>query len=397
MKRKIAMNSKYYFKIEKSQFKQFDEDTIAELISLYATSANTVKQIAEMHDLSAGNFYRDLPYELTDKKCSICSEPFYQKVSQRSSKYLEYWLCIACGHDQTGNCSCTSCSKKRAEKLELDKIEFYKQWHKYFDENFMTNISVSDLNLTDLIYLKFILIFARPEDEKTISPNEFSLDRLNVDYDSRLLLQKELRSKIEEFIDRKIFIPQRDVKLSFYSYEIFMLNFNLYYLDELNLNVVNPKTNHLFSLDEYKAYINEKQYTSAELYVLKREVYDYLIKEYTFSLSDKSLKSKLTEITIDSFLDDLFNNFSISKAINIIYYAVSSTIYNMNKYKYSDENKVNTHFRNRVIESIEKHKNDQSLLKDFDLPNTIRLRFIDHFVLDFVLKNKRSYMYERMG
>lgn len=398
IEKKIARNKKYYFKSEKSQFINLDDATITELINLYSTSIHTVKEITKKYDgLNVSSFYKDLPYELTDRTCEMCNEPLYQKVSQRSLRFMENWLCLACGHDNSSNCSCSPCKTKQEEVLKNQRKEFYEKWNNYYDKNFATPHLISDLNLTDLIYLELIFIFTKSIDDNTIDSNMFQLNRLNFDYETKTILEREGTSKIKEFLNRKILIPKREFTPIIHSYEIMTSNYDLFYYNQLVLNLINPDTNSLFTLEEYKSYFNEKIFTEKELKFLKREIYDYLIKEYTFSLSNKSLRSKISEITIDSILDELAENFSISKAMNMIYYAISSTIYNMNKYKYSDENKMNSHFRNRVIESIEKNKHDQSLLKDFDLPYTIKLRLIDHYVLDNILKNKGHYLFDKLG
>ena len=65
----------------------------------------------------------------------------------------------------------------------------------------------------------------------------------------------------------------------------------------------------------------------------------------------------------------------------------------MKKYNYSDQKKINSHFRNRVLQSIESHQKNELIIKDFNLPSYLTTTILHDYVVDKIFRHKDSYFY----
>ena len=58
----------------------------------------------------------------------------------------------------------------------------------------------------------------------------------------------------------------------------------------------------------------------------------------------------------------------------------------------TNEQKLNSHFKNRISESILKNEFSKTL-KDFNRPNDLELNFFSEYILDNILNQRTSYFY----
>ncbi|RLZ08045.1 hypothetical protein [Faecalibacter macacae] len=389
----------FYFKDAKSFLIDQSEEEILKFIELYKSEASAWDISSQYYPIFINSsIYSHIPYQCTTSKCEYCNAYIFKKIPRKNNRKMELFYCINCNHTNDKNCKCSRCVEKRNQDVLLNKLAFIEKWNKYYEQNYSGSYDINSLSVLDLVYLQLIIRLYAVNDEYLSFYKKSKLEK-NVYPSGNLNIEGDLKEKILAFIARKIIIPVKNIKPNTETFEDFKkgletMNFEL---TDWNLNIRIPDANEISSLKNLSFYLNQKKYTSLECDFLWKEVYDYLIKSYIKSLSEMYLDDKIFDFTIDLFIDDLRDDFSISKTLNICYYSINSTHFNMNKYKYSDPKKINTHFRNRVVEAIEKNKNQIHLMKDFNLPSILKPLLIHQFILGEVLKIKEEITYSKLN
>lgn len=159
------------------------------------------------------------------------------------------------------------------------------------------------------------------------------------------------------------------------------------------VNIETPYDNENTLIENLSIFFSLKKYSELEKLSLFKDVYTTVLKKYISYLALQHLKCKIDELTIDFVLNDLFKTISLSKSFSIVYYSISSTEKNMKKYNYSDQKKVNTHFRNRVLQSIELHNKQEIVIKDFNLPPSLSINHFQDYVVDSIFNHRDTYFY----
>lgn len=386
----------FYFKDPKSFLIDQSEVEILKFIELYKSEASAWDISSEYYPIfTNSSIYSHIPYQLTTSKCEYCKAYIFKKIPRKNNRKMELFYCIECNHTNDKNCSCSRCVEKKNQDTLSNKLAFIDKWNKYYELNYSTSYDINSLSVLDLVYLQLLIRLYAVNDEYLSSHRKYTSEIPS----RNINLEVDLNEKISVFIARKIIIPVKNITSNIETFEDFekeleSMNFEL---TDWNLNLRIPDANEVSSLKNLSLYLNQKKYSSLECDFLWKEVYDYLIKSYIKSLSKMYLDDKIFDFTIDSFIDDLRDNFSISKTLNICYYSINSTHFNMNKYKYSDPKKINIHFRNRVVEAIEKNKNQIHLMKDYHLPSNIQPLYIHQFILNEVLKIKEEFTYSKLN
>lgn len=389
------MIPKYYFLKEDSSLKNFSDEIIDEITLKYSSKETISSFIKDYEGLKATTIYKDIPYKLTDLKCEYCDELMYHKIEGKNGSSPAKWLCSSCQHTKTNKCNCDTCLSKEKELLIFRKNEFSECWDDYYLKNFSFQYQINDLTIFDQIYLKMIIDEFSSSDQKCLTSDNLSYLYGANSRISSYSINNDLVQKAVEFIKRKILIPVKKQ-----SYEINQFNSFIQIIESFDflnidwiINIKSPYDNENTIIENLTIYFNLKIYSELERHVLFKDIYDSLLKKYVQYLSSLHLKLIIDEISIDYILDDLYENLSLSKAFSIVYYSISSTGKNMKKYNYSDLNKINTHFRNRVLESVELYNKQELIIKDFNLPSGFSLSVFQNYVIDSIFHHKDSYFY----
>lgn len=389
------MIPKYYFPNDKSPLKKFSDDIIDEITVKYSSKETISSFIKDYEGLKATTIYKDIPYKLTDTKCEYCNELMYHKVGGKGGATPEKWLCSSCKHNKTYDCYCENCFSKKKALKDQNILEFKKIWKDYYQKNYSFQYQIDELTVYDQIYLRMIIEEFTSSDQECLTSDNYSYER-NFEFRfSRYDVKNELVKKAVEFIKRKIFIPKREQVHEVHQFNTFtqiIESFDFLNTDWI-VNIKNPYENENTIIENLAIYFALKNYSELEKTSLFRDVYDTLIKKYVSYLAPQHLNCLIDELAIDFVLDDLSENLSLSKAFSVIYYSISSTEKNMKKYNYSDQKKINTHFRNRVLQSIELHQNKELIIKDFNLPSYLTTNILHDYVVDKIFHHKDSYFY----
>src|SRR5699024_1319232 len=149
---------KYYFSESDSPIKNFSPEIIQSIIDTYK-EGTLVGQIRRDFNFKGGSsFFKNLPYSITDEKCSLCGSAVYEKPKRvgNSKNYSVHKICANCKHDFTDSCSCDTCVEILAAEKKKNEAEFKALWKEYLEINYSNHYQLEELTLYDEINLAII-------------------------------------------------------------------------------------------------------------------------------------------------------------------------------------------------------------------------------------------------
>lgn len=386
---------KYYFANENSPIKDFPNEKIEQILEDYCNYIKFDDIRLSFPEINKSSFYTQLPFTLSEEKCEHCSTLIYYKYKHNNytALHLADKLCLNCRHENSGNCDCKICASERKIKQEEKRNVLDKIWSEFYDKFYNLNYTLDDLTIFDEIHLASIIQRFYNEYQNSLyfskSPNR-RFDHFHP-FQSNLLPQDYAVIKL--LIDRKILIPTKDyIENRSYNTPFETLPnvdaHNVHWTINIAVDKIKKE---FYDAQQLYSELNSKQYSIEEKKLLYNEVYSSEIGQYIHSLSKKYIGIYINEMIVDYAVELLLPRLPLSKAFGLIFYSMSSTM----RYKASyntNEQKLNSHFKNRISESILKNEFNKTL-KDFNRPNDIELCFFSEYILDEILNQRSAYFY----
>ena len=386
---------KYYFSNVQSPIKDLPDTKIEQILEDYGNYIKFDDIRLSFPEIDKSSFYNQLPFTLSNEKCENCSRLIYQRYKHNNytNLHIEDLLCLNCGHNYKYDCECKICKEKRKVQKDEQESAFIKIWAEYYNKFYNLIYTLDDLTVFDEIYLMSIidrfyddyqdcLYFSKSANHHFNNFQHFENHLLHQDY-----------TIIEVLIDRKILIPSKQYLVNNSSY----FDFNIMPTIDIremrwSVNIYLDKVEkEFYSIQSLNAELKLKQFSAEEKKQLFREVYNSEIEQYINSLSKKYIGIFINEMIINYTVELLLPRFSLSKSFALIFYSMSATMRYKATYN-TNEQKLNSHFKNRISESILKNEFSKTL-KDFNRPNDLELNFFSEYILDNILNQRTSYFY----
>lgn len=344
----MAQQDKYYFINKSSAFRGLPDIELQWLLKQYIESP-TVKELLKGYPkVNSKTFYDHLPYELTKKKCKNCGGPVYQKPERRATGG-EKLLCISCKHNFTKNCTCESCKTQRDDTYEKEKAAYQEQAYEWLQEQQGVPYQPNEISLLEEIQLLLI---------SQNYPFKYGfIDFENPINENYRKIPMEYKNFVSNLIRKKLIIPIGSASFD----EDFEKDENGHYVFSLNLHDSWWKINVTSDHDTFLDNIRQREYSDKERQSLYREIYRNNLVQY-FNDQVGFLKGLIMEDPIDAFLDDLTETYPLSKGYTIIHLTLNSCLHYLTSFGF-DEEALNAHFSNALINNIEKYKDDPNLKK----------------------------------
>lgn len=376
---------KYYFERFDSPFKNFSDEKLSELLSLYESDLTIYEIERKQPDYKSNGLSKNIPYQISDEICENCGSRVHKKIKRISKQSREILrFCTNCMHDYTTTCKCKVCIAKRERELELIKIKFEQEWLNEIDSLFDNKTDISDVALYDEFKICVLM-------QKYFDAESGNLIFNKSAYSSKLILDNENYQNFVYLVNRRLIAPVRDFqKIDPYFHQ------NLqYYLEkdpfrfEWKLNLTHKNSD--FNFFDFTHYLEERTNSESAKMNIWKEIYRSEISEYIQFYSQKFLKTRIEDFICDIVTDALFEDYSLSKSFAIIYHSLSSTLRYSTIHRAS-ETHLNTHFRNKIMQLAEKFKNEKTF-KDFDRPSQMPFSKLNDYIIQNILKIKANYFY----
>lgn len=392
---------KYYFSESDSPIKNFSPEIIQSIIDTYK-EGTLVGQIRRDFNFKGGSsFFKNLPYSITDEKCSLCGSAVYEKPKRvgNSKNYSVHKICANCKHDFTDSCSCDTCVEILAAEKKKNEAEFKALWKEYLEINYSNHYQLEELTLYDEINLAIITAKIDQDNPKEYL-SFYHKPRRNYNRYYQHHTKKayqfpdSILSCAKQLINKEIIIPSIHCTSNILASSIdegYVINIEQQDRYHWELNVYNQGTKltpNLF-LDYF---FNERRFTVSEKKLLWRDIYKAFLADYVEQQLGGVLKNIIDNYTIETVTDLLIDDFSLAKSYFLIYCTAKNTVFYENKYR-ANHQRVNTYFLNNITELFNRHK-DGKTAKDFNLPPSIELSYYHQFLIFNVLAlEKKNYFY----
>lgn len=391
---------KYYFNELDSPIKDFAPEIIQSIIDAYKEGVLIGQIRKDFNFQSTSSFFNELPFSLTDEKCSLCSSAVYEKHKKVGSgkKYNVYKICANCKHDFSDSCSCNTCLEILAGEKKKKEMEFKALWKEYLKKNYSCSYQLEELTLYDQINLAIISSNIDQDSSKEYlsflhtPSNNFDCYFQSV-FKKAHQFPDSIQSYARPLINKEIIIPSIHSTSNILASASDDFQINMGELDKYHweLNVFNDDVK-LIPNAFHEYFFNERKFTFSEKKLLWRGVYKAFLTDYIDQQTKDTLKNNIDNYTIEATTDLLIEDFSLAKAYFLIYYTTKNTVFFENKYN-ADQQKVNDFFLKDITKLFKKHKKDKTA-KDFNLPSSIKLSYYHHFIILNILKlEKGNYFY----
>lgn len=386
---------RYYYNSKNSPLQAVDETIVSKIISMYE-EGNSITVIKESFpDVKiTNNIHLFLPYEITNEACS-CGQLLYKKIEGRTILSSEAIYCPNCRHDGTDDCLCKYCIEKRKNAREIRKEKFLIEWDDYYNEHYNTTIDLNDLSIYEEVQLVILIHIYYNKDSKLFN---FQFINETIEYFGQHLLPTEIQEFVQTFIHKKILIPEKNIEftddisqndeLGNFEPKLTLRN------TKWTLNITRDKKQ--LTVEYIFNYLIKKEYTSEQREIFWKECYlESLTKYFTHRTKD-FINLKVLPQNLELISNDLFKNFSLSKAYNLIYYSINSLVTYQAKYSTTVKSS-NTYLRNKILEKIENYKLPENFcnLKDFK-PVPLPESYFSKYVKKYILRSSEEYFYHSL-
>lgn len=287
MQRKYEINMEINRKLE-----HLTEEQIEEVITMYKDKSIRLSNIISKYniDVKPSGLLSILPPIKTDEICAICGAYLYQKLKPRTgyaSDSQKDKFCLECGHWvyaksiwETKKCTCEGC--KAIAKAEEERKK--KQIQEIYSKE-KAQINFTELTLSDQIKLVYVLMNNSFHNVSEIAPME--PEGKWIQYINRLTEIKAISVSPESAVNA---FCKENFPNEYYVAKV-QYNVNVIFDDEILYKINN------------NSYFIENSNEEELIILLKKYIYDDLIRQFEDMLNSRRLQLHISENANDKFIE----------------------------------------------------------------------------------------------
>lgn len=287
MQRKYEINMEINRKLE-----HLTEEQIEEVITMYKDKSIRLSNIISKYniDVKPSGLLSILPPIKTDEVCAICGAYLYQKLKPRTgyaSDSQKDKFCLECGHWvyaksiwETKKCTCEGC--KAIAKAEEERKK--KQIQEIYSKE-KAQINFTELTLSDQIKLVYVLMNNSFHNVSEIAPME--PEGKWIQYINRLTEIKAISVSPESAVNA---FCKENFPNEYYVAKV-QYNVNVIFNDEILYKINN------------NSYFIENSNEEELIILLKKYIYDDLIRQFEDMLNSRRLQLHISENANDKFIE----------------------------------------------------------------------------------------------
>lgn len=287
MQRKYEINMEINRKLE-----HLTEEQIEEVITMYKDRSIRLSNIISKYniDVKPSGLLSILPPIKTDEVCAICGAYLYQKLKPRTgyaSDSQKDKFCLECGHWvyaksiwETKKCTCEGC--KAIAKAEEERKK--KQIQEIYSKE-KAQINFTELTLSDQIKLVYVLMNNSFHNVSEIAPME--PEGKWIQYINRLTEIKAISVSPESAVNA---FCKENFPNEYYVAKV-QYNVNVIFDDEILYKINN------------NSYFIENSNEEELIILLKKYIYDDLIRQFEDMLNSRRLQLHISENANDKFIE----------------------------------------------------------------------------------------------
>ena len=287
------MQRKYEINIEiNRKLEHLTEEQIEEVITMYKDKSIRLSNIISKYniDVKPSGLLSILPPIKTDEVCAICGAYLYQKIKPRTgyaSDSQKDKFCLECGHWvyaksiwETKKCTCEGC--KAIAKAEEERKK--KQIQEIYSKE-KAQINFTELTLSDQIKLVYVLMNNSFHNVSEIAPME--PEGKWIQYINRLTEIKAISVSPESAVNA---FCKENFPNEYYVAKV-QYNVNVIFDDEILYKINN------------NSYFIENSNEEELIILLKKYIYDDLIRQFEDMLNSRRLQLHISENANDKFIE----------------------------------------------------------------------------------------------
>lgn len=287
MQRKYEINMEINRKLE-----HLTEEQIEEVITMYKDKSIRLSNIISKYniDVKPSGLLSILPPIKTDEVCAICGAYLYQKLKPRTgyaSDSQKDKFCLECGHWvyaksiwETKKYTCEGC--KAIAKAEEERKK--KQIQEIYSKE-KAQINFTELTLSDQIKLVYVLMNNSFHNVSEIAPME--PEGKWIQYINRLTEIKAISVSPESAVNA---FCKENFPNEYYVAKV-QYNVNVIFDDEILYKINN------------NSYFIENSNEEELIILLKKYIYDDLIRQFEDMLNSRRLQLHISENANDKFIE----------------------------------------------------------------------------------------------
>lgn len=287
MQRKYEINMEINRKLE-----HLTEEQIEEVITMYKDKSIRLSNIISKYniDVKPSGLLSILPPIKTDEVCAICGAYLYQKLKPRTgyaSDSQKDKFCLECGHWvyaksiwETKKCTCEGC--KAIAKAEEERKK--KQIQEIYSKE-KAQINFTELTLSDQIKLVYVLMNNSFHNVSEIAPME--PEGKWIQYINCLTEIKAISVSPESAVNA---FCKENFPNEYYVAKV-QYNVNVIFDDEILYKINN------------NSYFIENSNEEELIILLKKYIYDDLIRQFEDMLNSRRLQLHISENANDKFIE----------------------------------------------------------------------------------------------
>ena len=268
------------------------EEQIEEVITMYKDKSIRLSNIISKYniDVKPSGLLSILPPIKTDEVCAICGAYLYQKLKPRTgyaSDSQKDKFCLECGHWvyaksiwETKKCTCEGC--KAIAKAEEERKK--KQIQEIYSKE-KAQINFTELTLSDQIKLVYVLMNNSFHNVSEIAPME--PEGKWIQYINRLTEIKAISVSPESAVNA---FCKENFPNEYYVAKV-QYNGNVIFDDEILYKINN------------NSYFIENSNEEELIILLKKYIYDDLIRQFEDMLNSRRLQLHISENANDKFIE----------------------------------------------------------------------------------------------
>ena len=268
------------------------EEQIEEVITMYKDKSIRLSNIISKYniDVKPSGLLSILPPIKTDEVCAICGAYLYQKIKPRTgyaSDSQKDKFCLECGHWvyaksiwETKKCTCEGC--KAIAKAEEERKK--KQIQEIYSKE-KAQINFTELTLSDQIKLVYVLMNNSFHNVSEIAPME--PEGKWIQYINRLTEIKAISVSPESAVNA---FCKENFPNEYYVAKV-QYNVNVIFDDEILYKINN------------NSYFIENSNEEELIILLKKYIYDDLIRQFEDMLNSRRLQLHISENANDKFIE----------------------------------------------------------------------------------------------
>lgn len=287
MQRKYEINMEINRKLE-----HLTEEQIEEVITMYKDKSIRLSNIISKYniDVKPSGLLSILPPIKTDEVCAICGAYLYQKLKPRTgyaSDSQKDKFCLECGHWvyaksiwETKKCTCEGCKAIAKAEEEREKKQIQEIYSKE-----KAQINFTELTLSDQIKLVYVLMNNSFHNVSEIAPME--PEGKWIQYINRLTEIKAISVSPESAVNA---FCKENFPNEYYVAKV-QYNVNVIFDDEILYKINN------------NSYFIENSNEEELIILLKKYIYDDLIRQFEDMLNSRRLQLHISENANDKFIE----------------------------------------------------------------------------------------------